>query len=72
MGVDGPESDRTVRKVIVKAKKVIVSCGALWSPILLLQSGLKVREYGLVSECFAELDRTDISAEISIFIPSTL
>jgi hypothetical protein len=43
-GVDGPISDRTVRKVIVKAKKVVVSCGALWSPILLLQSGLKVRK----------------------------
>lgn len=43
-GVDGPISDRTVRKVIIKAKKVVVSCGALWSPILLLQSGLKVRK----------------------------
>lgn len=71
-GVDGPESDRIVRKVIIKAKKVIVSYGALWSLILLLQSGLKVRERGLVSECFANLDRTDILAEISIFIPSTL
>ncbi|OBT91780.1 hypothetical protein VE01_09366 [Pseudogymnoascus verrucosus] len=45
-GVDGQEPDRTVRKVIVKAKKVIVSCGALWSPILLLQSGLKNRHIG--------------------------
>lgn len=52
-GFDGPKSDLTVRKVIIKAKRVIVSCGALWSPILLLQSGLKVREHGLVSECFA-------------------
>lgn len=42
--IDGPLSERTVRKVIVKAKKVIVSCGTLWSPVLLLNSGLKVSE----------------------------
>lgn len=41
-GLDGPLSERTVREVIVKAKKVIVSCGTLWSPIILLNSGLKV------------------------------
>jgi choline dehydrogenase-like flavoprotein len=41
-GVDGPISDRTVREVIVKAKKVIVSCGTLWSPVVLMNSGLKV------------------------------
>jgi choline dehydrogenase-like flavoprotein len=40
--VDGPLSERTVRKVVVKAKKVIVSCGTLWSPVVLLNSGLKV------------------------------
>lgn len=43
-GVDGPISDRTVRKVVIKAKKVIVSCGTLWSPIILQNSGLKVSE----------------------------
>lgn len=40
--IDGPLSERIVRKVIVKAKKVIVACGTLWSPIVLLNSGLKV------------------------------
>ena len=41
-GVEGPLSGRTVREVIVRAKKVIISCGSLWSPIILLNSGLKV------------------------------
>jgi hypothetical protein len=41
-GVDGPLTERTVREVIVKAEKVIVSCGTLWSPIVLLNSGLNV------------------------------
>ena len=40
--IDGPLSERTVRKVVVRAKKVIISCGALWSPIVLMNSGLKV------------------------------
>lgn len=44
-GVDGPVSDRIVRKLIVKAKKVIISCGTLWSPIVLLNSGLKASHY---------------------------
>jgi hypothetical protein len=41
-GVDGPLSERVVREVFVKAKKVVVSCGSLWSPIVLLNSGVKV------------------------------
>lgn len=41
-GVDGPTSGKTVREVIVKAKKVIVSCGTIMSPLVLLRSGLKV------------------------------
>jgi choline dehydrogenase-like flavoprotein len=48
-GVDGPLSGRTIRKVIVRAKKVIISCGTLWSPIVLLNSGLKV------SQCFEKV-----------------
>lgn len=52
-GVDGPLSGRTVREVIVKAKKVIISCGTLWSPIVLLNSGLKVR---LTDSCLSETD----------------
>ena len=42
---DGPLSERTVRKVVVKASKVIISCGTLWSPIVLMNSGLKVCEF---------------------------
>jgi hypothetical protein len=34
-------ADRTKRKVIIKAKRVIVSAGTLQSPLLLLRSGLK-------------------------------
>ena len=41
-GVDGPLSDQTQREVIIRAKKVVISCGALWSPIILLNSGLTV------------------------------
>ncbi|KAG4430913.1 hypothetical protein IFR05_013605 [Cadophora sp. M221] len=40
-GVEGPLSGKTVREVIIRAKKVIISCGSLWSPIVLLNSGLK-------------------------------
>ncbi|KAH7360662.1 long chain fatty alcohol oxidase-like protein [Rhexocercosporidium sp. MPI-PUGE-AT-0058] len=39
-GVEGPLSGRTMREVIIRAKKVIISCGSLWSPIVLLNSGL--------------------------------
>ncbi|KAK2630194.1 hypothetical protein QTJ16_001014 [Diplocarpon rosae] len=45
-GVDGPSSGKTVREVIVRAKKVIISCGSLWSPIILLNSGLKNPQIG--------------------------
>ncbi|KAL4891576.1 hypothetical protein BDV59DRAFT_66050 [Aspergillus ambiguus] len=34
------------RKVIIKAKKVVVSCGSLQSPLLLLRSGLKNSQIG--------------------------
>jgi len=44
-GLDGPSSERTVRKVIVRAKKVVISCGTLNSPIVLLNSGIKVSHY---------------------------
>lgn len=40
--LDGPEEDKIVREVIVKAKKVIVSGGTLNSPVILKNSGLKV------------------------------
>lgn len=34
------------RKVIIKAKKVVVACGSLQSPLLLLRSGLKNSQIG--------------------------
>ena len=43
-GVAG--TDRTKRKVIVKAKRVIVSAGTLQSPLLLLRSGLSNPQIG--------------------------
>ena len=43
-GVNG--SDRTTRKVIINAKRVIVSAGSLESPLLLLRSGLKNPQIG--------------------------
>ena len=43
-GVNG--SDFTTRTVIIKAKRVIVSCGPLSSPLLLQRSGLKNPQIG--------------------------
>ncbi|RFU25570.1 hypothetical protein B7463_g10767, partial [Scytalidium lignicola] len=43
---DGPLSERVIREVVVKAKKVIISCGTLWSPIVLMNSGLKSPQIG--------------------------
>ena len=42
-GVSGPETERVRRLVRVNAKKVVVACGTLHSPLLLTRSGLKVR-----------------------------
>lgn len=39
---DGPDEEKIVREVVVRAKKVIVSSGTLWSPVILKNSGLKV------------------------------
>lgn len=39
-------SDAVTREVIVKAKKVIVSCGTLQSPLLLMRSGIKNPQVG--------------------------
>lgn len=39
-------SDITTREVIIKAKRVIVSCGTLESPLLLLRSGLTNPQIG--------------------------
>ncbi|KAI9645833.1 hypothetical protein NHQ30_005268 [Ciborinia camelliae] len=45
-GVDGPLSGKTVREVIVKAKKVIISTGTLWTPVILKNSGLTNPQIG--------------------------
>ena len=38
-----PMAERTLRQVHIKAKKVVLSAGSLWSPVLLQNSGLEVR-----------------------------
>ena len=40
--ISGPMEERRTRQVIVKAKRVIVACNALFSPLLLMRSGLTV------------------------------
>lgn len=40
--VHTPEGSRTQRRVRIKAKRVIVSAGSLWSPVILTKSGIKV------------------------------
>ncbi|KAI1149852.1 GMC oxidoreductase [Nemania diffusa] len=45
-GLQTPESERVQQTVKVKAKKVIVSCGSLQSPLLLMRSGLKNDQIG--------------------------
>lgn len=44
LGTSGTDSTR--RKVTFKAKKVIVSCGSLQSPLLLMRSGIKNQHLG--------------------------
>jgi choline dehydrogenase-like flavoprotein len=43
-GVEGVWTSREGEKVevVVRAKKVVVSCGTLWSPVVLMNSGIKV------------------------------
>lgn len=42
------QTEQIVRKLIVKAKKVIISAGAMWTPVVLMNSGLTVRPLILV------------------------
>lgn len=42
----GGGRETTKRKVVIKASKVIVSCGSLQSPLLLLRSGIKNSQIG--------------------------
>ncbi|KAF4978365.1 hypothetical protein FZEAL_5240 [Fusarium zealandicum] len=39
-GVSGPDSGKARRRVVVKAKKVILAAGSLWSPLVLAKSGM--------------------------------
>ncbi|KAI0115985.1 GMC oxidoreductase [Nemania sp. FL0031] len=45
-GLRTPPSERIQRTVEVRAKKVIVACGSLQSPLLLMRSGLKNHQIG--------------------------
>ncbi|KAG8419941.1 hypothetical protein J3458_004765 [Metarhizium acridum] len=40
-GVHAPQNTRTQRRVVIKAKKVIISGGSMWSPVILTKSGIK-------------------------------
>jgi hypothetical protein len=70
-GVWTPRDGGEAVTVVVRAKKVIISCGTLWSPVVLLNSGLKV--------CFPDqpwnpiltTNRTLKSARTSTCIPPT-
>lgn len=39
----GKMEERTQRRVFVRAKRVILAAGSMWSPVLLAKSGVKVR-----------------------------
>lgn len=61
--VDGPDEDKIVRRVRIRAKKVIVSGGTMWSPVILKNSGLTNPQIGrnlhlhpvnVVTACFRE------------------
>lgn len=41
-GVHTPVSERTQRRVVINAKRVVLSAGTLWSPLLLTRSGVEV------------------------------
>ncbi|TGJ83176.1 hypothetical protein E0Z10_g5601 [Xylaria hypoxylon] len=45
-GLQAPEFERIQRAIKIKAKKVIISCGTLQSPLLLMRSGLKNHQIG--------------------------
>lgn len=66
-GISGPLEERATRQVVVKAKRVIVACNALFSPLLLAKSGLTVSSHKETRPRPRELDtdgvRTLILAE---------
>ncbi|KAI9166899.1 Long-chain-alcohol oxidase FAO2 [Paramyrothecium foliicola] len=44
--VHTPQSERVQRRVIIKAKKIIISAGSLWSPLLLMKSHIQNPQVG--------------------------
>ncbi|KAH8652291.1 long chain fatty alcohol oxidase [Xylariales sp. PMI_506] len=45
-GVSGDLKERVTRNVVINAKRVIVSAGSLWSPVILKKSGLSNPQIG--------------------------
>lgn len=41
-GVDGPDDERIKKRVVIRAKKVVIAAGSLWSPLILMKSGITV------------------------------
>ncbi|KAI5463056.1 hypothetical protein BGZ63DRAFT_483460 [Mariannaea sp. PMI_226] len=65
--------DGTARSVIIKAKRVVVSAGSLWSPIILRKSGLKAR--GILTSVVTSFNNLDgkghgVKLERAAMIPS--
>ena len=55
VGVKGLWTSRdrkTTREVIVRAKRVIISAGTIWSPLILQRSGLDVRKFPSIDAMF--------------------
>ncbi|KAI5927651.1 long chain fatty alcohol oxidase [Camillea tinctor] len=50
-GVGGGLEERVTRDVLVRAKRVIVACGSIWTPTLLIKSGLKNPHIGKNLHC---------------------
>ncbi|KAI1498361.1 long chain fatty alcohol oxidase [Biscogniauxia marginata] len=45
-GLGSSPGERVTRDIVIRAKRVVVSCGTLWSPVLLRKSGLKNPQIG--------------------------
>ncbi|CEI38975.1 unnamed protein product [Fusarium venenatum] len=45
-GVNDSVGDRVKRRVVVKAKKVILAAGSIWSPLILMKSGITNQHVG--------------------------
>lgn len=68
--VGGPANGRVSQKVVIKAKKVVISAGSLWSPVILQKSGLKVSLVSIclhLNEMLMNLPRISKSAATYVF-----